>query len=147
MNLFAEILESVEEEMAKVDEKFSVLKLASTASSGKIKLGILRGLAKVDEANSNEYNKEYFIDESIFVRDIMMNTVSNAASGNSLFDGVFDDPNLVYGKEIETLIKIMEEGNIIESSANNYELEFATLEEKFYRLDEIKLNSSSIISI
>ena len=142
IDVFTKLLSSVENEMLEVDEEFSLFDMA-TNSNGQIKLGVLKGLAAKDLENSSQYNDAYYLDESIFVKDIMMNTVASSASGNTLFDGLFDDPNLEYGKELDTLIKVMEEGDILESTKNDYVIEFATLEEKFYRINDVKLNAYS----
>ena len=137
INVFVNMLEAIEEEMAEVNEVFSVYAFA-TSENKDIKLGMLRGMTAKDKENTDEY----LLDESILVSEVMINMINDRMEGNEMFDGVFDDDTLSYGLEIDTLVKIMVESNIVEDR-NDAVISPSSLEDEFTNLNDAKLTAFS----
>ena len=128
---FANILEAIE----KNDTNFRIYN-SLTADEFEITLGMLRGISAHNALNEDSY----YIDESILVRDVLTKVLDKQASEDDMFSDIFNDDTLSYGKEIETLVKMMVEGNIVEDR-NDYVIEFETLSDKFTNLNEDMLHA------
>lgn len=128
---FTNILEQVE----KKDTDFNLYKSLND-DSFEITVGLLRGISARDELD----NENYYIDESIFVKKVFTKIIDSQASENDLFEGVFDDEDLSYGQEIESLTNILVEAEMVEDS-NDSVIYFDKLQEEFTTLNEKTLHA------
>ena len=128
---FTNILEQVE----KRDTEFNLYK-SLNSDSFDITVGLLRGISARDELDS----ENYYIDESIFVKKVFTKIIDTQASENDLFADVFNDEDLSYGKEIESLTNILVEAEIVADS-NDSVVDFNELQENFTSLNEKTLHA------
>lgn len=129
--VFTDILEQVE----KRDTEFSLYKSLND-SEFEITVGLLRGISARDEID----DENFYIDESIFVKKVFSKMLDSQASENEIFKDVFDDEDLSYGQEIESLVNILVEAEMVEDS-NDSVIYFDKLQEEFTSLNEKTLHA------